>query len=52
MFAPRRMAVVGTCVAMIEDLQSAILDAGIAAPAIAVISMPGSGRTSMGWLRP
>ncbi len=37
-FSPRRMAVVGTCVSMIigEDLQSAIHDAGIATPAIAV----------------
>jgi len=37
-FSPRRIAVVGTCVAMIigEDLQSAIRDAGIATPAIAV----------------
>ncbi|HOI14523.1 MAG TPA: Ni-sirohydrochlorin a,c-diamide reductive cyclase catalytic subunit, partial [Methanoculleus sp.] len=37
-FSPRRMAVVGTCVAMIigEDLQSAIQDAGIETPAIAV----------------
>ncbi len=37
-FSPRRMAVVGTCVAMIigEDLQSAIHDAGVATPAIAV----------------
>ncbi|PKL55939.1 MAG: Ni-sirohydrochlorin a,c-diamide reductive cyclase catalytic subunit [Methanomicrobiales archaeon HGW-Methanomicrobiales-6] len=37
-FSPRRMAVVGTCVSMIigEDLQSAIQDAGIETPAIAV----------------
>jgi len=37
-FAPRRMAVVGTCVSMIigEDLQSAIHDAGVTTPAIAV----------------
>lgn len=37
-FAPRRIAVVGTCVSMIigEDLQSAIHDSGIATPAIAV----------------
>ncbi|WP_292364255.1 MULTISPECIES: Ni-sirohydrochlorin a,c-diamide reductive cyclase catalytic subunit [unclassified Methanoculleus] len=37
-FSPRRMAVVGTCVAMIigEDLQSAIRDAGVETPAIAV----------------
>jgi putative methanogenesis marker 13 metalloprotein len=37
-FSPRRIAVVGTCVSMIigEDLQSAIHDAGIATPAIAV----------------
>ncbi len=37
-FAPRRIAVIGTCVAMIigEDLQSAIHDAGITTPAIAV----------------
>jgi len=37
-FAPRRMAVVGTCVAMIigEDLQSAIHDAEVETPAIAV----------------
>jgi putative methanogenesis marker 13 metalloprotein len=37
-FSPRRMAVVGTCVAMIigEDLQSAIQDAGVETPAIAV----------------
>jgi len=37
-FSPRRMAVVGTCVSMIigEDLKSAIQDAGIEIPAIAV----------------
>lgn len=37
-FSPRRMAVVGTCVSMIigEDLQSAILGAGIETPVIAV----------------
>jgi len=37
-FTPRRIAVVGTCVSMIigEDLQSAIHDAAIATPAIAV----------------
>ncbi|NLA37948.1 MAG: Ni-sirohydrochlorin a,c-diamide reductive cyclase catalytic subunit [Methanomicrobiales archaeon] len=37
-FSPRRMAVVGTCVAMIigEDLESAIHDAGITTPAIVV----------------
>lgn len=37
-FSPRRMAVVGTCVSMIigEDLQSAIHDAGVTTPAIAV----------------
>ncbi len=37
-FSPRRMAVVGTCVAMIigEDIQSAIRDAGVATPTIAV----------------
>ena len=37
-FTPRRMAVVGTCVAMIigEDLQSALHDAGTRVPAIAV----------------
>jgi Ni-sirohydrochlorin a,c-diamide reductive cyclase subunit CfbD len=37
-FAPHRMAVVGTCVAMIigEDLQSAIQGAGITTPTIAV----------------
>ena len=37
-FSPRRMAVVGTCVAMIigEDLQSAIDSAGITTPTIAV----------------
>jgi putative methanogenesis marker 13 metalloprotein len=37
-FMPRRMAVVGTCVAMIigEDLQSAVHDSGIATPTIAV----------------
>ncbi|MCM2466219.1 Ni-sirohydrochlorin a,c-diamide reductive cyclase catalytic subunit [Methanoculleus oceani] len=37
-FLPRRVAVVGTCVSMIigEDLQSAIQDAGIETPAIAV----------------
>ena len=37
-FAPHRMAVVGTCVAMIigEDLQSAIEGAGITTPTIAV----------------
>ncbi|MDD4568168.1 Nitrogenase molybdenum-iron protein alpha chain [Methanoculleus chikugoensis] len=37
-FSPRRMAVVGTCVSMIigEDLQSAIHDAGVETPAIAV----------------
>ncbi|MDD2473851.1 MAG: Ni-sirohydrochlorin a,c-diamide reductive cyclase catalytic subunit, partial [Methanoculleus sp.] len=37
-FRPRRIAVVGTCVAMIigEDLQSAIEDSGIETPAIAV----------------
>jgi Ni-sirohydrochlorin a,c-diamide reductive cyclase subunit CfbD len=37
-FAPRRMAVVGTCVSMIigEDLQSAVHDSGIATPTIAV----------------
>lgn len=37
-FAPHRMAVVGTCVAMIigEDMQSAIRDSGISTPAIAV----------------
>ncbi len=37
-FLPRRVAVVGTCVSMIigEDLQSAIQDAGIGTPAIAV----------------
>ncbi|MDK2990208.1 MAG: Ni-sirohydrochlorin a,c-diamide reductive cyclase subunit CfbD [Methanoculleus sp.] len=37
-FSPRRIAVVGTCVAMIigEDLQSAIRDAGVKTPAIAV----------------
>ncbi len=37
-FAPERIAVVGTCVSMIigEDLQSAITDAGITTPTIAV----------------
>jgi putative methanogenesis marker 13 metalloprotein len=37
-FAPRRMAVIGTCVSMIigEDLSSAIDSSGIATPAIAV----------------
>lgn len=37
-FAPERMAVIGTCVAMIigEDLQSAIDSAGITTPTIAV----------------
>ncbi len=37
-FTPRRMAVVGTCVSMIigEDLQSAIHDAEVETPAIAV----------------
>jgi Ni-sirohydrochlorin a,c-diamide reductive cyclase subunit CfbD len=37
-FAPRRMAVIGTCVSMIigEDLQSAIDGAGITTPTIAV----------------
>jgi len=37
-FSPRRMAVIGTCVAMIigEDLQSAIDSAGITTPTIAV----------------
>ncbi len=37
-FAPKRMAVVGTCVSMIigEDLQSAIDNAGITTPTIAV----------------
>ena len=37
-FAPRRIAVVGTCVSMIigEDLQSAIHDAEVETPAIAV----------------
>ncbi len=37
-FSPRRIAVVGTCVAMIigEDMQSAIRDSGISTPAIAV----------------
>ncbi len=37
-FAPRRMAVIGTCVAMIigEDLESAIHDAGVTTPTIAV----------------
>jgi len=37
-FAPERMAVVGTCVSMIigEDLQSAIIGAGITTPTIAV----------------
>lgn len=37
-FAPKRMAVVGTCVSMIigEDLQSAIEGAGITTPTIAV----------------
>ncbi|OPX65399.1 MULTISPECIES: Ni-sirohydrochlorin a,c-diamide reductive cyclase catalytic subunit [unclassified Methanoregula] len=37
-FAPHRMAVIGTCVAMIigEDLQSAIDSAGITTPTIAV----------------
>jgi putative methanogenesis marker 13 metalloprotein len=37
-FAPRRMAVIGTCVSMIigEDLSSAIAQAGVATPAIAV----------------
>lgn len=37
-FAPHRIAVIGTCVAMIigEDLQSAIDSAGITTPAIAV----------------
>jgi putative methanogenesis marker 13 metalloprotein len=37
-FAPRRMAVIGTCVAMIigEDLQAAVHGAGITTPTIAV----------------
>ncbi|MDV2482804.1 Ni-sirohydrochlorin a,c-diamide reductive cyclase catalytic subunit [Methanoculleus sp. Wushi-C6] len=37
-FSPQRIAVVGTCVSMIigEDLQSAIQDAGVSTPAIAV----------------
>ncbi|KUG19370.1 MAG: Ni-sirohydrochlorin a,c-diamide reductive cyclase catalytic subunit [Methanomicrobiaceae archaeon] len=37
-FSPRRMAVVGTCVAMIigEDLQSAVRDSGVQTPTIAV----------------
>ncbi len=37
-FKPRRIAVVGTCVAMIigEDMQAAIDDSGISTPAIAV----------------
>jgi putative methanogenesis marker 13 metalloprotein len=37
-FAPRRMAVIGTCVSMIigEDLRSAISSAGITTPTIAV----------------
>ena len=37
-FSPRRIAVVGTCVAMIigEDLESAIHDAGVTTPTIAV----------------
>lgn len=37
-FSPHRMAVIGTCVAMIigEDLQSAIDNSGIATPSIAV----------------
>ncbi|MDG6256030.1 MAG: Ni-sirohydrochlorin a,c-diamide reductive cyclase catalytic subunit [Methanomicrobiaceae archaeon] len=37
-FAPERMAVVGTCVAMIigEDMGSAVADAGITTPTIAV----------------
>ncbi|MCQ8893155.1 MAG: Ni-sirohydrochlorin a,c-diamide reductive cyclase catalytic subunit [Methanolinea sp.] len=37
-FAPRRMAVIGTCVSMIigEDLQSAIRNAGIHTPTISV----------------
>lgn len=37
-FSPKRIAVVGTCVSMIigEDLESAIHDAGITTPAIAV----------------
>jgi len=37
-FAPRRMAVIGTCVAMIigEDLRSAVETAGITTPTIAV----------------
>lgn len=37
-FSPERIAVIGTCVSMIigEDLQSAITNSGIAAPAISV----------------
>jgi len=37
-FAPRRMAVVGTCVSMIigEDLRSAVAGSGVATPTIAI----------------